>query len=60
LIFSRVLEATSKRSSFKVASEFLEKPSYELHDIYRTLDVLGNECANMISSNQKYIKAATF
>lgn len=44
LIYSRVLEPTSKRSSFQVASEFLEKPSYELHDIYRALDVLGNEC----------------
>jgi transposase len=44
LIYSRILEPTSKRSSFNVASEFLEKPSYELHDIYRALDVLGNEC----------------
>lgn len=44
LIYSRVLEPTSKRSSFKVASEFLERPSYELHDIYRALDVLGSEC----------------
>ncbi|GHT86446.1 hypothetical protein FACS18947_6300 [Bacteroidia bacterium] len=44
LIYSRVLEPTSKRSSFQVASEFLEKPSYALHDIYRALDVLGNEC----------------
>lgn len=44
LIYSRILEPTSKRSSFKVASEFLKKPSYELHDIYRALDVLGNEC----------------
>ena len=44
LIYSRILEPTSKRSSFKVASEFLEKPSYQLHDIYRALDVLGSEC----------------
>lgn len=44
LIYSKVLEPASKRSSFKIASEFLEKPSYELHDIYRALDVLGNEC----------------
>lgn len=44
LIYSRVLEPTSKRSTYKVASEFLEKPSYELHDIYRALDVLGHEC----------------
>lgn len=44
LIYARVLEPASKRSSFKIASEFLEKPSYQLHDIYRALDVLGNEC----------------
>lgn len=44
MIFARILEPSSKRSSFKAASEFLEKPTYELHDIYRSLDVLGNEC----------------
>lgn len=44
LIYSRILEPSSKRSSFNVASEFLEKPSYELHDVYRALDVLGNAC----------------
>lgn len=44
LIYARILEPASKRASFKVASEFLEKPSYELHDVYRALDVLGSEC----------------
>lgn len=44
LIFARILEPASKRSSYRTASEFLEKPSYRLHDIYRALDVLGNEC----------------
>lgn len=44
LIYARVLEPASKRSSYKTASEFLEKPSYQLHDLYRSLDVLGNEC----------------
>ena len=44
LIYTRILEPSSKRSSFKVASEFLEKPSYGLHDVYRTLDDLGTEC----------------
>ena len=44
LIYARILEPASKRSSFKTASEFLEKPSYQLHDIYRALDVFGNEC----------------
>ena len=44
LIYVRILEPCSKRSSYKVASEFLESPSYELHDVYRALDVLGAEC----------------
>lgn len=44
LVYSRVLEPASKRSSFKTAAEFLEKPLYQLHDVYRALDVLGNEC----------------
>lgn len=44
LIYARVLEPASKRSSYAVASEFLEAPTYELHDIYRALDILGTEC----------------
>ena len=44
LIYTRILEPCSKRSSYKAASEFLEKPSYELHDVYRALDVIGSEC----------------
>lgn len=44
LIYARILEPSSKRSSYKTASEFLEKPSYKLHDVYRALDVLGTEC----------------
>ena len=44
IIYARILEPSSKRSSYAVASEFLEKPSYLLHDVYRALDVLGNEC----------------
>ena len=44
MIYARILEPCSKRSSYTVASEFLEAPSYELHDVYRSLDVLGAEC----------------
>lgn len=44
LIYTRILEPCSKCSSYKAASEFLEKPSYGLHDVYRVLDVLGTEC----------------
>ena len=39
--YTRILESCSKRTSYKAASEFLEKPSYKLHDVYRALDVLG-------------------
>lgn len=44
LIYARILEPASKRTSFKIANEFLEKPSYQLHDVYRALDILGSEC----------------
>lgn len=44
LIYTRILEPCSKRSSYNAASEFLENPSYGLHDVYRALDVLGSEC----------------
>ena len=44
LIYARILEPCSKRSSYKTALEFLERPSYQLHDVYRALDVLGAEC----------------
>ena len=44
LIFTRILDPNSKRSSFKSAQSFLEAPSYEFHDIYRALNVLAEEC----------------
>lgn len=43
LIYTRVLEPSSKSSSFKAAKQFLEPPTYELHDVYRALSVLANE-----------------
>lgn len=44
LVYARMLEPASKLSSYKTAMEFLEKPSYAIHDVYRALDVLGIEC----------------
>ena len=44
LIYARVLEPSSKRSTFHTASDFLETPSYQIHDVYRALDILGSEC----------------
>ena len=44
MLYARILEPSSKRSSYNIANEFLEKPSYSLHDVYRALSVLGDEC----------------
>ena len=44
LIYTRVLEPGSKRASYQTAMTFLEKPSYQKHDVYRALDVLAAEC----------------
>ena len=43
LIYTRVLEPSSKRSSFQAAKQFLEPPTYELHDVYRALSILAKE-----------------
>ena len=44
LIYTRILDPGSKRSSFEAANAFLEAPSYQLHDIYRALSMLSQEC----------------
>lgn len=44
LIYTRVLDPSSKRSSYRAAGNFLEAPEYELHDVYRALSVLAEEC----------------
>lgn len=44
LIYTRVLHPDSKFSSYRAAKKFLEAPSYQVHDIYRALSVLAEEC----------------
>lgn len=44
LIYTRILEPGSKRSSFECAKCFLETPTYQLHDVYRALSILSKEC----------------
>lgn len=44
LVYTRILEPSSKRSSFQAASQYLEPPSYALHDIYHAMSVLAQEC----------------
>ena len=43
LIYTRILYPSSKKSSFEEAKRFIEKPSFQLHDIYRALSVIANE-----------------
>ncbi len=43
LIYARVLSPSSKLSSYEYMEELLELPDFELHDIYRALDVLDKE-----------------
>lgn len=44
LVYTRILEPSSKRSSYEAAKRFMEAPTYKLHDIYRALSVLANHC----------------
>ena len=44
LIYTRILDPKSKRSSFQTAKSFLEPPSYQLYDVYRALSVLAEQC----------------
>ena len=37
LVYARMLDPQSKSSSFKAVQNYLEAPSYKLHDVYRSL-----------------------
>lgn len=43
LIYGRILFPASKLSTLKQAEKLLEPPSFELHDLYRALEVLAKE-----------------
>lgn len=43
LIYSRILYPSSKRSTFELSKRFMEDPKFELHHIYRALEVLAKE-----------------
>ncbi|NLB20955.1 MAG: transposase, partial [Clostridium sp.] len=40
LIYSRIIYPSSKLSTFQLSKNFLERQNYELHHLYRALDVL--------------------
>lgn len=52
LVYSRILEPSSKRSSLETAKTFIKPPKIELQHIYRSLDVL--------SEHSDYIQAELY
>ena len=60
LIYTRILFPSSKLSSNKQAKKLIEQPSFELHDIYRSLSVLAQENdfiqAQLYKNSQKVIE----
>ena len=59
LIFSRILYPSSKHASNRLAKNFIEQPTFELHDIYRALSVLAKDSdyiqAELFKNSQKLI-----
>lgn len=49
LIYARILEPSSKLSTFKFSKNFIEQPKFDSHQIYRALDVL-NESSDFIQA----------
>ena len=47
LIYARILSPSSKLSSFEYMQKLIETPEFELHDIYRVLDVLAKRSDNI-------------
>ena len=43
LICTRILDPSSKSSSYEKAKNFLRQPKYQLHDVYRALDIIQKE-----------------
>ena len=55
LIYGRILSPSSKLSTMEYSKTLLEKPNFELHQIYRALEVLAKE-TNYIQS-QLYLNS---
>jgi transposase len=53
LIYTRILYPSSKLSSFKASSKFIEQPNFELQHIYRALEVISKESDFIESSVYK-------
>lgn len=52
LIYTRIIDPSSKLSAFETAKSFLEQPNFELQNIYRALEIIANET--------EYIESAVY
>ena len=52
LLYARILFPASKRATLSLATRFIEPPAFELHHIYRALEVIAKE--------SDYIQAALY
>ena len=43
LIYSRIIYPSSKLATFELSKKYIEQPDFELHDIYRALEVISKE-----------------
>lgn len=59
LVYSRIIAPGSKLSSLENAQKFLEQPKYELHQVYRALEVIAKENdffqAELYKNSQKVV-----
>ena len=53
LIYTRIIEPSSKLSAFETAKSFLEQPNFELQNIYRALEIISKETENIEDSVYK-------
>lgn len=50
LIYGRIIFPSSKLSTYKLSSRFMEQPDFDIHHIYRALQVISNESDYIQSS----------
>ena len=43
LIYARIIYPSSKHSTYKLSFRFIEQPSFDLHQIYRALEIIAKE-----------------
>ena len=56
LVYARILSPSSKAATYEYAQSFLEKPSYGLEDLYRALEVIGEESDYIQSALYQFSK----